>query len=173
MRPLLRALGIAGAGVIVVAVVWVLMEDVRGSRSGSASSTRSSSSPAEDEGVWGPLAVERSGVGMDAAISGRLEITDECVVLIAVPDFEILLVWPADRTTWDDELRTVTFIDEDASVFTLRDGMSVRFGGGGFSEAESDISTAEWLENWTWVNEPDTSCIGSEAWLIDNVMEAE
>jgi hypothetical protein len=122
---------------------------------------------------WGPLTVQGPPeLNMDAAISGRLRITNACVFLIAPPDDEILLVWPAERTSWDEQLRTITVINHDESVVTLRDGMSIRLGGGGFSDAESDLTMVEWLQQRR-VGAPDAQCIPSEAWIVADVIEVE
>lgn len=122
---------------------------------------------------WGPLTVQGPPeMNMDAAISGRLSITNSCVLLIAPPDDEILLVWPAERTSWDEQLRTITVVNRDESVVTLRDGMSLRLGGGGFSEAESDLTMVEWLRQRR-VGAPDARCIPGEAWIVADVIEVE
>ena len=108
---------------------------------------------------------------MDAALHGRLSITEACVLLIAPPDDAILLVWPADRTSWDDEQRTIAFVNQDGSELSLRDGMSLRLGGGGWSEGESDLTAVEWLDQWTLVSRPDAQCIAPEAWIVAGVSE--
>lgn len=110
---------------------------------------------------------------MEAAISGRLSITDDCVFLVPLDGTDVLLVWPSDRTTWDKLNRTITFVNADGSSIEVRDGMPIRVGGGGFSEAEADISTEEWLDQRSWVSAPDDACVVGEAWVIGSGLEAE
>jgi hypothetical protein len=57
----------------------------------------------------------------------------------------LLLVWPADRTTWNGEEHAVTLENLDGSAVTLRDGDRVSLGGGGDSVAESGVSGEEWV----------------------------
>lgn len=59
------------------------------------------------------------------------------------------------------------------NAIDLRDGMLVRIGGGGFSEAETDISIQEWLGQRDWVKAPADACVASEAWYMGERIEAE
>lgn len=89
------------AALVAVAVIWNLNRD--DGRIVSTASAEPSSFASHAEVSWGPLAVEGPPeANMDAAINGRLSITEACVLLIAPPDDEILLVWPSDQTIWDD-----------------------------------------------------------------------
>ncbi|HEV8053264.1 MAG TPA: hypothetical protein VGP30_00385, partial [Candidatus Limnocylindrales bacterium] len=107
---------------------------------------------------WGPLAIvpEPQGFG-DALTSGTLQITDECVLLEAGDELE-LLVWPADRTTWLAADRVISFENTDGSKNQLRDGDAVSFGGGGDSTREGGTSAADWVEGIDWVSRPAASC---------------
>jgi len=171
--PLKAAFLAAGiTALVAVTVIWSLNRD--DGRSVSTASAIASALASHPEAAWGPLAVQGPPErNMDAALHGRLSITDACVLLIAPPDDKILLVWPADRTSWDDELRRVAFVNQDGTAITLRNGMSLRLGGGGFSEDESDIATADWLDQLTLVNPPEPACIPSEGWIVADVIEAE
>ena len=46
-------------------------------------------------------------------------------------------------------------------------------GGGGFAEAEADISIEEWLDQRDWVKAPADSCVASEAWYMGEKIEAD
>lgn len=75
--------------------------------------------PGED---WGPLAVVPPQSGADTArTEGKLRITDRCVFL-STRGGDVLLLWPADRTTWDAHARTITFSDNDGSTVIAGDG---------------------------------------------------
>lgn len=69
-----------------------------------------------------------------------------------------LLVWPADRVTWDGEHRTITYANYDGSVVTVADGDAVVLGGGGDSVAESGIAGGAWAAGTTWVVPPSPAC---------------
>lgn len=172
IRPV--ALAVAVAALIAAFIIGAAIVGPSRLDSDVAATPRSDPEPTQGVDPWGPLAVERSqGVIMHAGIGGRLRIEETCVVLIAPPEAEILIVWPSDRTAWDNIAGTITFANTDGSRMTLRDGMSLRFSGGGFAEAESDISIEEWLDLRTWVNPPAESCMPAEAWVLGDVVEAE
>jgi len=109
--------------------------------------------------AWGPLAVIPPQDGTDLARNeGTLRITDTCVYLES-PGGELwLLFWPADRTRWSWDSRSITFENFDGSVVTVGDGDHVVLGGGGDSEAESGISADEWLRRMEWVEAPTSTC---------------
>jgi hypothetical protein len=110
------------------------------------------------EGVWGPLAVIPPQDGTDLARNeGTLRITDTCVYLESAGELT-LLTWPADRTTWSGESRTITFENFDGSIVSVGDVEHVVLGGGGDSEAESGISGEEWVRRMEWVAPPAPSC---------------
>jgi len=129
----------------------------------SPSPVEPSPSPAEPPPsgaeAWGPLAVipPQDGTGL-AGNEGTLRITDTCVYLES-PGGELwLLFWPADRTRWSWDSRSITFENFDGSVVTVGDGDHVVLGGGGDSEAESGISADEWLRRMEWVEAPTSTC---------------
>jgi len=160
---------------VAVAIIWALNRadgDVVSDGSEPPVTDVPSASP--DTAGWGPLAVEEpDGAIMEARISGRLSITDDCVFLVPLDGTDVLLLWPSDRTFWDELNRTITFVNTDGSSIDLRDGMSLRTGGGGFAEAEADISIEEWLDQRSWVSAPADGCALSEAWVIGSGLEAE
>lgn len=132
----------------------------------SASPVEPSASPVEPSpspvGSWGPLAVIPPQDGTDLARNeGTLRITDACVYLEDPGGDLWLLTWPADRTTWSEESRSITFENFaafDGTIVTVGDGDPVVLGGGGSSEAESGISGEEWVRRVDWVAPPAPSC---------------
>jgi hypothetical protein len=129
----------------------------------SASPVEPSASPVEPStspvGSWGPLAVIPPPDGTDLARNeGTLRITDACVYLEDPGGDLWLLVWPADRTTWSEGSRSITFENLDGSVVVVVDGDRVVLGGGGSSEAESGISGEEWVRRIDWVAPPSSLC---------------
>lgn len=111
---------------------------------------------------WGPLSVLRGGpTGDGALIEGTLEVSGRCVTLTGGGD-PVLLVWPADGTTWDAGSRTIRYDDGD-HVVELSDGDVFAVGGGSGGVAESGMDVTEWVGNG-WVVEPDDSC-PSDSWF--------
>ena len=112
--------------------------------------------------TWGPLAVIPPQDGTDLARNeGTLRITDACVYLEDPGGDLWLLTWTADRTTWSEESRSITFENFaafDGTIVTVGDGDPVVLGGGGSSEAESGISGEEWVRRVDWVAPPAPSC---------------
>lgn len=119
---------------------------------------------------WGPLAVMQMAGGMDALNTGVLRVTERCVLLETAGGESELLVWPADRTRWDDATGTIHFTNPPAGdEFILRDGQSVSFGGGGDSAAEGEVFGAEWAASVDWVAAPDPSCPMEIRWYVSAV----
>jgi len=119
----------------------------------------------------GPLAVMEMSGGMDALNTGVLRITDRCVLLETAGGESELLVWPADRTRWDDATRTIRFTNPPAGdEFTLQDGQSVSLGGGGDGTDEGGVTPAEWVASIDWVAAPDPSCPMDIRWYVSSVV---
>jgi hypothetical protein len=96
---------------------------------------------------------------------GTLLITDKCVYLVWKGEKK-LLFWPADRTRWNEEARTISFSNFDGSLVTASDGNSVAVGGGGDSAAESGLSGNQWASRMIWVAPPDPSCSAEVRWGV-------
>ena len=77
-----------------------------------------------------------------------------------------LLYWPADRTTWDEASRTITFENFDGSSGTVGDGDEVVLGGSGGTETEGGVSGAEHVASVDWVAPPDPSCALDPWWYV-------
>ena len=118
---------------------------------------------------WGPLAVMHAAGGMDALSTGTLRITATCVLLETAGGESELLVWPADRTRWDDASASVVFTESDGTETALRDGQLVSLGGGGDSTLEGGISGEEWVASIDWVAAPDPSCPMETRWFVSAV----
>jgi len=125
----------------------------------------------ERPGPWGPVAVMEMSGGMDALTTGVLRITDRCVVLETAGGESELLVWPADRTRWDEATRTIRFTNPPfGPEFTLQDSQSVSLGGGGDGTDESGVTPAEWVASIDWVAAPDPSCPMQIRWSVSEVV---
>lgn len=116
----------------------------------------------------GPLALAENVGGPEALTSGTLRVTNECVLLNEQGD-EALLVWPADRTSWDPESGRIRFELDDARRVELADGDAVTLGGGGASVTESGRPAEELISDIEWVAEPAASCIRDAIWSVGNV----
>jgi hypothetical protein len=109
---------------------------------------------------WGPLAVIPPQDGTDLARNeGTLRITEACVYLEDPGGDLWLLTWPADRTTWSEESRSITFENFaafDGTIVTVGDGDPVVLGGGTGAEEKSG---EEWVRGVDWVAPPAPSCL--------------
>jgi hypothetical protein len=120
---------------------------------------------------WGPLSVvPGAGSGAEALIHGTLRITDDCVFLDERGD-DVLLVWPADRTTWTPETGTISFERDDGQAVPLADGDEVTFGGGGSSVDEAGIKAEDWVAAIEWVSEPPPACVTDTRWSISDLVD--
>lgn len=163
-----------------ITVLGALLAIVAGCASPGVSSSLPSTSPppsptevpSESQPAtinWGPLAVVPGEDSADTArTEGTLRITDGCVSL-----FErggpVLLLWPADRTTWDPEQKTITFANVDGTTATVGDGASVVLGGGGGSSAESGMKIEVWLAQLHWVAPPADGCLLDPYWAVGDL----
>lgn len=121
-------------------------------------------------GIWGPLAVVPPQEGADTArTEGTLRITDTCVFLVT-PGGPSLLVWPADRTTWNAQTRAISFANFDGSTVSAGDGTPVVLGGSGDSNADSGATTEAWLARTPWVARPAVSCPVESRWWVGALM---
>jgi len=106
---------------------------------------------------WGPLAVADIDEGRKETASGRLALVDGCVML-RTDDGLHLLVWPQDRTRWDDEQQAVVFLDEPDQEEVLVMGSVVHFGAGGAGPPEAEQTVQETLGAVDWASPPDPGC---------------
>ncbi|MBA2373621.1 MAG: hypothetical protein H0V74_05405 [Chloroflexi bacterium] len=122
-------------------------------------------------GPWGTLAVVPPSNGvMEALAAGTLRITESCVFLEEAGDDLLLLVWPADRTTWSADPPGVTIRNLDGTSVTLRDGDRISLGGGGDSLAEGGVSGVEWVRKTVWVAPPALTCPLDARWFVGEVV---
>jgi hypothetical protein len=109
---------------------------------------------------WGPLAVIPPQDGADSArTEGTLRFTDTCVYLES-GGARTLLIWPADRTSWDAGSRSITFRNFDDGIVTVGDGDGVVLGGGSGAEAEGGVA---------WVARPSADCSLVPNWGVGDV----
>lgn len=119
---------------------------------------------------WGPLAVVPPPEGSGTAlIAGTLKVTEECVLLDERGE-DVLLVWPADRTHWNPESRTIAFETSDGQMLTLSDGQEVKIGGGGSSMEEGGLSAEAFVTGLNWVSGPQRSCVTDGRWFVADVV---
>jgi hypothetical protein len=120
----------------------------------------------ERSNVWGPLAVVPAPAGFgEALIQGTLQVTEECVFLDEQGE-NVILVWPADRTTWNAETRTITFENLDGETVTLGAGDEVGMSGGGSAVNEDGVPNEEWAAGIDWVSPPAASCLTDTRWFV-------
>jgi hypothetical protein len=120
--------------------------------------------------VGSTLSRAGGGFGGEALIQGTLRITDDCVFLDEQGD-DVLLVWPADRTTWTPETRTISFERTDGQAVLLADGNEVTFGGGGSSVDEGGMEPEDWVAAIEWVSEPPSACVTDTRWSIGDLVD--
>jgi hypothetical protein len=105
---------------------------------------------------WGPLAVVRSEIGPDALATGIVMIEPRCV-LLQTNAGRMLLVWPAESTSWMGGAAVITFKRPNGGVATLRGGDPVSVGGGLIGD-----------DGHRWSAARDPSC-GGQRWLVSDV----
>ena len=120
---------------------------------------------------WGPLSVvPGAGSGAEALIHGTLRMTDDCVFLDEQGN-DVLLVWPADRTTWTPETGTVSFERTDGQPVPLTDGDEVTLAGGGSNVDEGGMETEDWVASLEWVSEPPPACVTDTRWSVGDLID--
>jgi hypothetical protein len=104
--------------------------------------------------------------GTDTArTEGTLRITETCVVLITNGG-AMVLVWPADRTTWNAGQGAIAFANDDGSTMTAGDGDYVVLGGSADSFEDGGVTPQEWLVQTPWVQAPDPTCPLDTRWWV-------
>ena len=127
---------------------------------GAVASCGGSPATGDADEDWGPLAVSQGGAsGDEALLEGTLRIDDSCVTVEANGE-RLLVVWPSDSTQWDPDAHTITYgaTDDEADV-VLRDGDTMKVGGGGWAAGEAEDDPADWAGSTEWVNEPADECL--------------
>jgi hypothetical protein len=161
-----RRIGVAV--VVAVALVALACGDDTDEAGTAGAADRAATNPGQS---WGPLSVVAgAGSGDEALIQGTLRITDDCVLLNEQGD-DVLLVWPADRTTWMPETGTISFERNDGQTVPLADGDEVTFGGGGSSVDEGGMEAEDWVASLEWVSEPPSACVTDTRWSIGDAVE--
>ena len=151
---------------VLALAVALILAACSGSVPTATSSPGTPSPEVSPGGTWGPLAVVPPQDGADTArTEGTLRITDTCVFLDG-PGGPSLLVWPADRTTWNAQTRAITFANFDGSTVSAGDGTPVVLGGSGDSNEEGGSTTEAWLARTPWVARPADSCPLDSRWWV-------
>lgn len=101
---------------------------------------------------------------MDAQKQGTLRIGQQCV-FIQDEDGKALVVWPADRTTWNADAEAIMFEDADAGTVRLTDGDRVISGGG---SDKGGSSAEEWVPV-DWVSPPTQACETDVRWILGGI----
>ena len=120
-----------------------------------------------DGAGWGPLAVDDSQEGGEALIHGTLRVNDDCV-LLEERGVEVLLVWPADRTRWNEAARTITVRSRGVEI-TIGDGNRLVVVGGGSSAGEGGLPSDRWIDSMDWVARPSDECLRDVRWFVAQV----
>ncbi len=112
---------------------------------------------------WGPLTVVES-TGDDARAEGVLRIRADCAYLES-DDGPSLLVWPADRTTWNAVDNSLSFTSESGTM-TLSDGKQVVLAGSWFgADRDGEID---------WIAAPHAECPAViNRWQVSDVSAAD
>jgi len=157
---MLSALGVAS--VVALVALGVAAVGLLRSSSGATEGAVVSAGAAH----WGPLAVVRPfDSGAEALRVGTLRITRTCTYL-EQPSRHVLVVWPSDRTTWDDRGHVIVFRNSDGTELRLGDGMRVELGGGGSAVEEGGPPGDAWIQQVLWVNAPQASCPLDDRWIV-------
>ena len=126
----------------------------------------------EDTAPWGPLAVVNQPPNGDfARTEGVMRLTGECAMLEVLNGDVLLLVWPADATTWQPESKTILSRGFGGEVVAVGDGQEVVLSGSGtpFIGPEAEMTMAEWVAAREWEAAPRGSCTSDQAWSIGEV----
>jgi hypothetical protein len=159
------------AGVAVVlaaALVGAACGDDTDEAGTSGAADRTAANPGQP---WGPLSVvPGAGSGGEALIQGTLRMADDCVFLNEQGE-DVLLVWPADRTTWAPDTGTISFERTDEQTVSLADGDVVTLAGGGSSVDEGGMEAEDWVASLEWVSEPSPACVTATRWFIGDLVD--
>jgi hypothetical protein len=156
--------------ILLVTLCWLLASCnpmAATSPAGSLPSSSTGESTVESSpSPWGPLAVIPPQSGWDTGRAvGTLRVTRSCVYLV-FDGQSTLLFWPADRTRWNENARSIAYTNDNGVVATASNGDVVVLGGGGDSAAESGVSGPQWVSRMTWVAPPHPSCAADIRWGV-------
>jgi hypothetical protein len=118
---------------------------------------------------WGPLAVMRTDGGMAARNEGTLVVNDDCVFLERGGE-RLLLIWPADETSWSPANAEIRFQRSIGDIRTMRDGQRVVLGGGEFKTTVDGPNGEKLPRRIDWIAAPDLACSADASWLVSDVL---
>jgi hypothetical protein len=129
----------------------------------SAQSATTSPTPSE----WGPLAVASSEEASLVRMDGTIHVTDLCVLLEVQGD-EVLLAWPAVRTSWDPATRNITFTNRDGrrQIFSDTNRLILQ---GSSSRAQNGQTNEAWAASLDWASPPARECLRDVRLFVDEV----
>lgn len=115
----------------------------------------------------GPLAVASSEAASQVRMDGTVHVTDQCV-LLDVQGEEVLLAWPAARTSWDPATRNITFTNRDGTrqVFSDTNRLMLK---GSSSRAQNGQTNEAWAASLDWVSPPAQGCLRDARLFVDEV----
>jgi len=120
----------------------------------------------------GPLAIVPPARGSDSArAEGVLDLAGPCATLRS-PGEVALLLWPADRVTWNADSATVSFANADGRVATVPGGARVAVGGSGEPLDETGLTRDGWIEQTEWVRPPGPDCSFDAYWWVGSIEPA-
>ena len=118
---------------------------------------------------YGPLAVISPSDGLDTARNeGVVDLDGPCAALRARGRV-ILLLWAADRVTWNATSHSVAFRNPDGHLVTIASGTQVVLGGGGGLLEEDGLTAEAWLAGMSWIARPVASCRFDGYWGVGSI----
>lgn len=100
-------------------------------------------------------------------MDGTVHVTDRCV-LFAVQGQEVLLAWPAARTSWHPATRNITFTNRDGTrqIFSDTNGLVIQ---GSSSRAQNGQTNEAWAASLHWASPPAGECLRDVRLFVDEV----
>jgi hypothetical protein len=129
----------------------------------STHSATASATPSD----WGPLAVASTDEASQVGMEGTIHVTDQCV-LFEVQGEEVLLAWPAARTSWDRATRNITFTNRDGVRQIFSDTNRLMFQGSS-SRAQDGQTNEAWAAALDWASPPAGECLRDVRLFVDEV----
>jgi hypothetical protein len=100
-------------------------------------------------------------------MDGTIHVSDRCV-LLEVQGEEVLLAWPAARTSWDPATRNIAFTNRDGTRQIFSDTNRLMFQGSS-SRAPNGQTNEAWAASVNWVSPPASECLRDVRLFVDEV----
>lgn len=161
-----------GGSPIVTAAPSVAGPPTSGTTPPTGSTSMSPSASLPPATAAGPLAIVPPAGGSDSArAEGVLDLGGPCATLRS-PGEVALLLWPADRVTWNADSATVSFANAGGQVATIPGGARVAVGGSGEPLDETGLTRDGWIEQTEWVHPPRPNCSFDAFWWVGSIEPA-